>query len=92
MPVLSADCNRGQYSEAISVTGRLMASKTVRVLRDIGWSGVVVMQSLLADEQLTGETRLCVLINGTVRQLENSQWPTERLIQLTMWAVQFHYA
>ena len=50
----------------------------VDTLRDSGCSGVVVIRSLVKDDELTGETHLCILIYGTNRKvplaLVNIEW------------------
>lgn len=44
----------------------------IKVLRDTGCSGVVVKRDLVTDDQLTGEVQRCVLIDGTVRNVEEA--------------------
>jgi len=46
----------------------LMRDQSVSVLRDIGCSTVVVKIELVDDEQMTGGTETCILIDGTVRR------------------------
>ena len=49
--------------------GRLGDLK-VKVLRDTGCSTVVVKADLVKDEEISGHTERCVLIDGTVRQVQ----------------------
>ena len=42
--------------------------KPVTVLRDTGYSSVVVRRSLIPDNKLTGQEALCSLIDGTIRR------------------------
>lgn len=44
----------------------------VNVLRDSGCSGVVVKRELVKDSELTRKIQKCVLIDGTVRQVEEA--------------------
>ncbi|XP_062575090.1 uncharacterized protein LOC134236976 [Saccostrea cucullata] len=44
----------------------------VKVLRDSGCSGIVVKRDLVKDTELTGKVQKCVLIDGTVRQVEEA--------------------
>jgi len=46
----------------------LMGDQSVSVLRDTGCSTVVVKRELVDDEQMTGGTETCILIDGTVRR------------------------
>lgn len=45
-----------------------LESHDVSVLRDSGCSGVVVKKSLVPPEQFTGQYKLCILIDRTVRR------------------------
>ena len=47
--------------------------QSVSVLRDSGCSGIVIRPSLVKDEQLTGLQQLCVLIDGTVRRVDEAE-------------------
>lgn len=42
----------------------------IKVLRDIGCSGVVVKRDLVIDDQLIGEVQRCILIDGIVWNVE----------------------
>ena len=44
-----------------------MNRKPVKVLRDTGCTAIMVKESLVHPRQMTGRTRPCVLIDGTVR-------------------------
>ena len=49
------------------VVGKFRAS-TVQTLRDTGCTGVVVSQSLVSEQDMTGTHYTCLLIDGTVRR------------------------
>src|SRR6266568_2251767 len=75
VPVLNACKGNSRYSQVSNmpvVTGYI-GGKPVQVLRDTGCSTVVVRQSLVTSRQLTGETQLCVLIDGTTRKAQCAQ-------------------
>ena len=42
--------------------------KSVNVLRDTGYSTVVVRRSLVPDDKMTGQDTHCILIDGTIRR------------------------
>ena len=44
-----------------------MTGKKISVLRDTGCKTIVVRNSLILKDQLTGLTRICVLIDGTIK-------------------------
>ncbi|KAJ8026225.1 hypothetical protein HOLleu_34017 [Holothuria leucospilota] len=67
LPLLSAACSESKRC-LLPVTPGFVGLEKVQVLRDTGCSGVVVRSNLVKDEQLTGETRTCVLIDNTVRR------------------------
>jgi len=46
----------------------LMGDQSVSVLRDAGCSTVVAKRELVNNEQMTGGTETCILIDGTVRR------------------------
>jgi hypothetical protein len=50
------------------VYSRFVRDKAVYVLRDKGCLTVVVKRSLVDEHSLTGEEKLCVLVDGTVRK------------------------
>ena len=76
--MLSCGCIVQFLAEACSLSRRpdskmpvaegKLFDKTVKVLRDTGCSTVVVRRSLVPDSCLTGETVVCGLIDGTMRQ------------------------
>ena len=68
LPIMSAACRDHKHLGMPVMTGRIGDTK-VSVLRDSGCSGIVVRRSLISDDQLTGEHRVCVLIDGTVRKV-----------------------
>ena len=66
LPLMTAAC-----SDKISnmpVSDGYVGDVKVRVLRDSGCSGAVVKSHLVTGEQLTGEYKSCVLIDGTIRR------------------------
>ena len=56
------------HNARIPVCIGLMGDQSVSVLRDTGCSTVVVKRELVDDEQMTGGTETCILIDGTVRR------------------------
>ena len=67
LPVI-ADACQNNSGLRMPVKSGLFSGKKVSVLRDTGCSTVVVRESLVPSEMLTGEKRMCVLIDGTVRR------------------------
>ena len=67
LPVLSAACT-GHARENLPVSEGWLGEQKVQVLRDSGCTGTVVRRELVSEDMLTGETRMCVLIDGTVRR------------------------
>ncbi|XP_006823695.1 uncharacterized protein LOC102806650, partial [Saccoglossus kowalevskii] len=68
LPVMSAAC-RGQMPPKMPVAVGCVGGVEVSVLRDSGCSGIVVRRALVSDDQLTGEFRVCVLVDGTARKI-----------------------
>ena len=66
LPVMSVACEERPFNmpEHFGSVGR----KRVSVLRDTGCSTVVVRKSLVEEGEFTGDTQMCVLIDGTVRR------------------------
>ena len=56
------------HDERMPVCIGLMGDQSVSVLRDTGCSTVVVKRELVDNEQMTGGTEACILIDGTVRR------------------------
>ena len=87
IPVVSAACQdfeegkRGNFvlSEQMPVTEGKVNGQCVSVLRDSGCSGAVIRRSLVKDEQLTGLQQLCVLIDGTVRRVDEAEVDVQTL-------------
>ena len=69
LPVLSAAAC-GACDDSMPVYQGLVNGKPTNVLRDSGCSTTVVRRSLVLEEQLTGEERICVLIDGTARKCQ----------------------
>ncbi|XP_006811999.1 uncharacterized protein LOC102803869, partial [Saccoglossus kowalevskii] len=67
LPVLSAACN-SSYAQAMPVQEGKIGTSVIQVLRDSGCSGVVVKSKYVEKNQMTGEIKSCVLIDGTVKQ------------------------
>jgi len=65
-PVVADACE--VHNERMPVCIGLIGDQTVSVLRDTGCSAVVVKRELVDDEQMTGGTETCILIDGTVRR------------------------
>lgn len=66
LPIMSAACG-GQKARHMPVKKGIVGEQEVTVLRDSGCSGVVVRRNLVKEDQLSGEQRACVLIDGTVK-------------------------
>jgi len=66
LPVVADACQ--VHNERMPVCIGLMGDQSVSVLRDTGCSTVVVKGELVDDEQMTGGTETCILIDGTVRR------------------------
>ena len=81
IPVVSAACqDTGEgkrenlfLTERMPVKEGKVNGQSVSVLRDSGCSGIVIRRSLVRDEQLTGLQQLCVLIDGTVRRVDEAE-------------------
>ena len=81
IPVVSAACqDTGEgkrehlvLTERMPVKEGKVNGQSVSVLRDSGCSGTVIRRSLVRDEQLTGLQQLCVLIDGTVRRVDEAE-------------------
>ncbi|KAK3891826.1 hypothetical protein Pcinc_004296 [Petrolisthes cinctipes] len=66
LPVLSIVC--GSEARKMPIMSGTINGKEVEVLRDTGCSTAVVRLELVDEEQFTGETKTCVLIDGTTRE------------------------
>jgi hypothetical protein len=69
LPLIGGAC---KVCEQMPVLKGYVGDRLVNVLRDTGCSGVVVKRELVEDEQLTGNFQKCVLIDGTVRMVEEA--------------------
>jgi len=65
LPAVADACQ--VHNERMPVCIGMMGGQSVSVLRDTGCSTVVVKRELVDDEQMTGGTETCILIDGTVR-------------------------
>jgi len=66
LPLVADACQ--VHNERMPVCIGMMGGQSVSRLRDTGCSTVVVKKELVNDEQMTGETETCILIDGTVRR------------------------
>lgn len=66
LPVLSIVC--GSEVRKMPITSGTVNGKEVEVLRDTGCSTAVVRLDLVEEEQFTGGTKACVLIDGTTKE------------------------
>ena len=67
LPVLTAACS-GQRNHMMPVQEGKINNHVVKVLRDSGCTGVVVKTKYVEPQQMTGEVKTCMLIDGTVKQ------------------------
>ena len=67
LPVLSAACSSEDVRKMPVVTG-MIGDTMVSVLRDSGCGGVAVRKDYVSEDQVTGKTMPCLLIDGTVRK------------------------
>ena len=74
LPLLSAACKDGNCQwiadNVMPVDTGYVGKFKVNVLRDSGCSTAVGKRSLVEPDQLTGQYRHCVLIDGTVKKVE----------------------
>ncbi len=68
LPIMSAACKDNKKS-GMPVTEGMLGSQRVSFSRDSGCSGVVVRSNLVSPDEMTGATKLCILIDGTVRKV-----------------------
>ena len=69
VPFIADACSLGCANSArMTIAKGHVYGHKVKVLRDTGCSTVVARRSLVPDNCLTGETVLCGLIDGTLRQ------------------------
>jgi len=66
LPVVVVACQ--VHIERMPVCIGMMGDQSFSVLRDTVCSTVVVKRELVDDEQMTGGTETCILIDGTVRR------------------------
>lgn len=69
LPVIGSVC---KVCDTMPVLSGYVGDHFVNVLRDSGCNGVVVKRELVKDSELTGKIQKCVLIDGTVRQVEEA--------------------
>ena len=76
VPIVSGACeqqeNRRSILKNMPVKKGKVGSNIVDVLRDTGCSGVVVKQSFVNPDQLTGKKHLCVLVDGTCKRVSSA--------------------
>lgn len=68
LPVMSA-ASSAHGVRKMPVSQGMVGNTLVDVLRDSGCSTTVVRRSLVSNSQLTGEYKMCVLIDGTIRKV-----------------------
>ena len=56
---LSSLC-QSRYGPDMPVTSGFVEGKPVSVLRDTGCSGIVIRRSKVSDQNLTGNTQVCI--------------------------------
>ena len=66
---VKADYDPGSFHNTSPTAPGLVNGHNVRVLRDSGCSGTVVKTKFVEAHQYTGQYRLCLLIDGTVRKV-----------------------
>ena len=66
VPLMSAVCHVEDSS--MPLTDGYVGTTRVKVLRDTGCNGVIVRSDLVSQNQLTGQYKSCVFIDGTVRK------------------------
>ena len=67
-PVIVDVCQSSCTNVNKPVSDGLLEKQPVKVLRDSGCSTVVVRQSLVPEDKLTGQEERCILIDGTMRR------------------------
>ncbi len=73
LPIVSAACKASADRKPFSgmpVSEGYVGHTKVKVLRDSGCSSAVVRKDLVSTHKFTGRTRLCVLVDGTVRKVD----------------------
>ena len=75
VPLLSSACVQplSTARAKMPVLKGRVGCKTVDVLRDTGCSGVVVKKDLVSEDQYTGESSSMLLIDNTVRKVQNAK-------------------
>ena len=72
LPLVSAACNGTvedlRKLDAMPESVGLLNDRRVKVLRDTGCSGIIVRRDLVDVDDLTGEYKYCVLVDGSVRR------------------------
>ena len=66
-PALACDLAKRVTAKIPVVDGKLNGCE-VKVLRDTGCSTIVVNRSFVKDDELTGRTIVCVMIDGTAKE------------------------
>lgn len=72
LPVISVACG-AKAVRSMPVVRGLVNGMTVEVLRDSGCSAALVREDLVKPGQMTGEQRLCLLIDRTVRRFPRAR-------------------
>ena len=66
LPVMTAACKNIEHS-GMPVSDGLVNNRRCKVLRDSGCSSVVIKRDLVPLEQLTGQEKSCILVDGSIR-------------------------
>ena len=64
--ILNGTCLEESLNNQMPTTNGLVGNKSVTVLRDTGYSGVIVKRELVAERQLTGKTRYVITVARTL--------------------------
>ena len=67
LPLMSAAC-RDKNPTSMPVVECVINGRNVSILCDTGCSTVVIRQDLVSPEQMTGQERTCILVDGTIRK------------------------
>lgn len=65
---MCAACKESLRSRMQHVYDGSIGSHKATVLRDTGCSGIVVQRSLVKSHKMTSKSKLCILIDGTLRR------------------------
>ena len=70
-PVLAETCDLVRQVKAkMPVSEGRISGKFVKVLRETGCSTVVVKRGLVSEDQLTGKTIVCLMLDDTAKKIQ----------------------